>query len=47
MEISESNNFQEQTASLVPSSENLIISNFISFFEPLISNLDASVNSLR
>ena len=27
--------------------ENLIVSNFVSFFEPLIQNLDSSVDSLR
>ena len=29
------------------SEENLIVSNFVSFFQPLIQNLDAHVESLR
>jgi hypothetical protein len=42
-------NKQEDKSSTQPeiNDETLIISNFISFFEPLVQNLDSSVVSLR
>ena len=33
--------------SKVEGAENLIVNNFVAFFEPLINNLDANVESLR
>lgn len=38
---------QQQKLTLSKSNENLILSNFVSFFEPLIQNLDSNVQSLR
>lgn len=32
---------------LLKSNENLIVSNFVKFFEPVIQNLDSNVESLR
>jgi len=38
---------KQQLQSIAKSSENLIVSNFYGFFEPLIKNLDANVEALR
>jgi len=38
---------KQQQQSMVKSSENVIVSNFLGFFEPLIKNLDANVEALR
>ena len=38
---------KQQQQSLVKSGENVIVSNFLVFFEPLIKNLDANVEALR
>jgi hypothetical protein len=38
---------KQQQQSLVKSGENVIVSNFLGFFEPLIKNLDANVEALR
>ena len=38
---------QQQQASFAKSNENLMVSSFVSFFEPLVCNLDAHVNTLR
>lgn len=38
---------QQQQISLSKSNENLIVSSFVSFFDPLIQNLDANVQALR
>jgi hypothetical protein len=37
----------EARTQLGSNNETLIVSNFISFFEPLVQNLDSSVVSLR
>lgn len=38
---------KQQQQSLVKSGENVIVSNFLGFFEPLVKNLDANVEALR
>ena len=38
---------QQQQISLSKSNENLIVSSFVSFFDPLIQNLDTHVQALR
>lgn len=38
---------QQQKISFTKSNENLIVNSFVSFFEPLIQNLDANVQALR
>ena len=38
---------KQQQQSLIKSNENIIVSNFMSFFEPLVKNLDANVEALR
>lgn len=38
---------QQQQSLFAKSNENLMVSNFVSFFEPLINNLDTNVQSLR
>lgn len=38
---------QQQQISFAKSNENLIVSNFVSYFEPLIHNLDTNVQALR
>jgi hypothetical protein len=37
----------QQQQSFAKSNENVIVSNFIKYFEPLIQNLDANVEALR
>lgn len=38
---------QQQQISFAKSNENLIVNSFVSFFEPLIQNLDTNVQALR
>ncbi len=38
---------QQQQISFAKSNENLLVSSFVSFFEPLIHNLDSNVQALR
>ena len=38
---------KQQQQAQVNSSENVIVSNFLGFFEPLVKNLDANVEALR
>ena len=38
---------KQQQQSLAKSNENIIVSNFLKFFEPLVQNLDSNVEALR
>ena len=38
---------QQQQLTFAKSNENLIVNSFVSFFEPLIQNLDTNVQALR
>ena len=37
----------EKQSKMIQSSENIIVNNFVGFFEPLIQNLDLNVQNLR
>jgi hypothetical protein len=38
---------KEETVDIIETNENLIVNNFVKFFEPLIQNLDTNVEALR
>ncbi len=37
----------QKQSKMIQSSENIIVNNFVGFFEPLIQNLDTNVQNLR
>lgn len=38
---------QQQQISFAKSNENLMVNSFVSFFEPIVQNLDSNVQALR